>query len=80
MVQEKVYKLVNNKVWVDITNIRKKHSTFDNQKKIRDMKIFSKEMLINAGITLAVVMVGLYVHDKFVAPKLASGGSSDAEA
>ena len=46
------------------------------QKKIRDMKIFSKEMLINAGITLAVVMVGLYVHDKFVAPKLASGSSS----
>jgi hypothetical protein len=43
------------------------------------MKIFSKEMLINAGITLAVVMVGLYVHDKFVAPKLASG-STDAEA
>lgn len=34
------------------------------------MKIFSKEMLINAGITLAVVMVALYVHDKFVAPKL----------
>ena len=44
------------------------------------MKIFSKEMLIIAGITLAVVMVGLYVHDKFVAPKLASGGSSETEA
>ena len=43
------------------------------------MKIFSKEMLINAGITLAVVMVGLYVHDKFVAPKLASGDSSETE-
>jgi hypothetical protein len=42
------------------------------------MKIFSKEMLINAGITLAVVMVGLYVHDKFVAPKMASGGSVDS--
>ncbi len=40
-------------------------------KKNIDMKIFSKEMLINAGITLAVVMVGLYVHDKFVAPKMA---------
>lgn len=51
-----------------------------NIKKIRDMKIFSKEMLINAGITLAVVMVALYVHDKFVAPKLASGGSSETEA
>jgi hypothetical protein len=59
--------------------VLKNRNTFDNQKKIRDMKIFSKEMLINAGITLAVVMVGLYVHDKFVAPKLASG-SSDAEA
>jgi hypothetical protein len=63
-----------------LNHISKKHNTFDYQKKIRDMKIFSKEMLINAGITLAVVMVGLYVHDKFVAPKLASGGSSDAEA
>ena len=51
-----------------------------NIKKIRDMKIFSKEMLINAGITLAVVMVGLYVHDKFVAPKLASSGSASTEA
>jgi hypothetical protein len=60
--------------------IRKKHNTFENQKKIIDMKIFSKEMLINAGITLAVVMVGLYVHDKFVAPKMASGGSVDTEA
>lgn len=50
------------------------------QKKNRDMKIFSKEMLINAGITLAVVMVGLYVHDKFVAPKLASSGSASTEA
>jgi hypothetical protein len=30
----------------------------------------SKEMLINAGITLVVVMIGLAVHDKFVAPKL----------
>ncbi len=39
------------------------------------MKIFSKEMLINAGITLAVVMIGLYVHDKFVAPKMAENDS-----
>jgi hypothetical protein len=30
----------------------------------------SKELLINAGITLAVVMIGLAVHDKFIAPKL----------
>lgn len=43
-------------------------------KKNLDMKIFSKEMLINAGITLAVVMVGLYVHDKFVAPKMKATG------
>lgn len=35
------------------------------------MGVFTKEMLINAGVTLAVVMVGLYVHDKFVAPKMA---------
>lgn len=33
-------------------------------------KMPTKEMLINAGITLAVVMIGLAVHDKFVAPKL----------
>lgn len=32
--------------------------------------MISKEILINAGITLVVVMVGLAVHDKFVAPKL----------
>ena len=38
--------------------------------KIYTMGIFTKEMLINAGVTLAVVMVGLYVHDKFVAPKM----------
>lgn len=42
--------------------------------KINTMGIFTKEMLINAGVTLAVVMVGLYVHDKFVAPKM--GGKS----
>jgi hypothetical protein len=41
------------------------------------MKIFSKEMLINAGVTLAVVMLGLYVHDAFVAPKLASKNSTN---
>mgnify|MGYP001810184146 CR=1 FL=1 len=29
-------------------------------------------MLINAGVTLAVVMVGLAIHTKFVAPKLAT--------
>lgn len=52
-----------------------KRYTFEYQKKIRDMKIFSKEMLINAGVTLAVVMIGLYVHDKFVAPRMMSGGN-----
>jgi len=44
------------------------------KKKLEMNKIFTKEMLINAGVTLAVVMVGLYVHDKFVAPKM-SGSS-----
>ena len=57
----------------------KKDNTFENLKKIKSMKIFSKEMLINAGITLAVVMVGLYVHTKFVAPKIAPS-SDDAKA
>jgi hypothetical protein len=42
------------------------------------MKIFSKEMLINAGITLGVVMLGLYVHDRFVAPKLKATDSTEA--
>ena len=32
--------------------------------------MITKEMLIKAGVTLVVVMVGLAVHDKFVAPKL----------
>jgi hypothetical protein len=32
--------------------------------------MITKEMLINAGVTLVVVMVGLAVHEKFVAPKL----------
>ena len=50
------------------------------QKKILDMKLLSKELLVNAGVTLVVVMVALYVHDKFVAPKLASGDSSETEA
>lgn len=45
------------------------------------MKLLSKEMLINAGVTLAVVMVALYVHDKFVAPKMmAMSGTSETEA
>lgn len=38
------------------------------------MKIFTKEMLVNATVTLAVVMVALYVHDKFVTPKM--GGTT----
>jgi hypothetical protein len=32
--------------------------------------MITKEILINAGVTLVVVMIGLAVHDKFVAPKL----------
>lgn len=39
------------------------------------MKIITKELLINAGVTLAVVMVALYVHDKFVTPMLAPQSS-----
>ena len=38
------------------------------------MKIFTKEMLVNGVATLVVVMVALYVHDKFVAPKM--GGTT----
>ena len=52
-------------------------------KKNIDMKIFTKEMLINAGVTLAVVMVALYVHDKYVTPMLAprsASASTDGEA
>jgi hypothetical protein len=30
----------------------------------------NKEMLINAAVTLAIVMVGLAVHEKFVSPML----------
>jgi len=32
--------------------------------------MITKEILINAGVTLVVVMIGLAVHEKFVAPKL----------
>jgi hypothetical protein len=32
--------------------------------------IFTKEMMTNAVVTLAVVMVGLAVHDRFVSPRL----------
>ena len=39
-------------------------------------KIFTKEMMTNALVTLGVVMVALAVHEKLVKPKLA-GGSSD---
>jgi hypothetical protein len=52
-------------------------------KKNIDMKIFTKEMLINAGVTLAVVMVALYVHDRYVTPMLAprsASASTDGEA
>ena len=32
--------------------------------------MITKEILINAGVTLVVVMLELAVHEKFVAPKL----------
>ena len=37
--------------------------------------IFTKEMGVNALVTLGVVMVALAVHDKFVSPRLK--GSTD---
>jgi predicted PurR-regulated permease PerM len=44
--------------------------------------IFTKEMMTNAVVTLAVVMVGLAVHDKFVRPKMmgSNGGSTPSPA
>ena len=38
--------------------------------------IFTKEMMINAVVTLGVVMVGLAVHDKFVRPRMISNNDS----
>jgi hypothetical protein len=43
------------------------------------MKIFTKEMLVNATVTLAVVMVALYVHDTYVAPKMGGSNLPSAE-
>lgn len=45
--------------------------------------IFTKEMMTNAVVTLAVVMVGLAVHDKFVRPRMMAnndGGSTPSPA
>lgn len=45
--------------------------------------IFTKEMMTNAVVTLAVVMVGLAVHDRFVRPRIsgsANGGSTPSPA
>jgi hypothetical protein len=50
------------------------------KKKLEMGTIFTKEMLINAGVTLAVVMVGLYVHDKFVAPMVKASNTPKAVA
>lgn len=33
-------------------------------------KIFTKEMVTNAVVTLGVVMIGLAVHDRFVRPEI----------
>ena len=41
------------------------------------MKFLTKELLVNAGVTLAVVMVALYVHDSFVKP---SGDATKSKA
>ena len=43
---------------------------FDLIDDLRANSVKAKEILINAGVTLVVVMVALAVHDKFVAPKL----------
>jgi len=48
-----------------------------NQIKTRSMKFLTKELLVNAGVTLAVVMVALYVHDSFVKP---SGDATKSKA
>jgi hypothetical protein len=48
-------------------------------KKNNMKKIFTKEMLTNAVVTLGVVMIALAVHEKYVAPMLkgtATGGGS----
>ena len=34
--------------------------------------IFTKEVMANAVVTLAVVMIGLAVHDKFVKPMMST--------
>lgn len=38
--------------------------------------IFTKEMMTNAVVTLAVVMVALAVHDRFVNPRLKGNGGT----
>lgn len=40
--------------------------------------MFSKENLVKAGTTLVVVMVALALHQKFVAPRLASKAPAKA--
>lgn len=43
-------------------------------------KIFTKEMMTNALVTLGVVMVALAVHEKLVKPKLAGMSNDNAPA
>jgi hypothetical protein len=46
-------------------------------------KIFTKEMMTNALVTLGVVMVALAVHEKMVKPRLnagSNGGSNGGSA
>lgn len=39
-------------------------------------KIFTKEMMTNALVTLGVVMVALAVHEKLVKPRLNGGATA----
>jgi hypothetical protein len=43
-------------------------------------KIFTKEMATNAVVTLAVVLVGLAINEKFIKPRLNGGGGDSAQA
>ena len=39
--------------------------------------MFTKEMLINAGITMLVVIVAIQVNDRLIKPQLDKGGSGE---
>lgn len=41
-------------------------------------KIFTKEMMINAGVTLVVVLGALAINEKFIKPRLNAGNDTPA--